>query len=327
MPRSKQIAAEFQATIGDAIRNRVLQFAFIASITASALSQPSFNSNPQLPQGHPPPGMQMPAPQAPDPSLLSAHIAGIASKDVPTAADFAQMAQLTIDYGMPMKQQGQLPDPRIVYDAIEAVTVGEELNNLAADWYNMRQQLYDLLEEPPEQDQQNQEQENQDQQDQEQQEDQQNQPQDQSGEGQEEQQDPSQQEQQEGENGQQNQEQSQEGQQNQQEDGQSQENQDQQGQGQDQQQQSQQQSESLGDMDTPDEPIQIDQQPQASQQQTEQIGGAEQKDLTQDPKQAKALQLLDKVKQKDEPSRFYMLLQNDEQEDDPQKPQSKKKDW
>ncbi len=92
------------------------------------------------------------------------------------ATDYSELANQTLTYGLRQKSTGQKLERSAVYDALDAVDAGEALDQAAADWPALRQQLNKLLEddEQQQQDQQNQDQQN-DQQDQENQDDQQQQ--------------------------------------------------------------------------------------------------------------------------------------------------------
>ncbi len=236
-------------------------------------------------------------------------IASIAEKEAHDPTDYQQFAQLTLQLGQSALQQGQrIPDPSI-WDGIHAVDAGHSINPLQTDWAMLREELEKLLEEPPEDQQQNQE--NQDQDQSENSEDQ-------------------------NESGEENSDSEPSGENS---DSQEQENSDQQS-GENQepqenergeeepqngdQESEQQQSESLGDMNEPEETPQLDKQPKEEQ---TQIGGTEQQPPPRSAKQAMTLQQLEQLKQQDKPGALHMMLQNAERDENAPPPQKLKKDW
>ena len=248
-------------------------------------------------------------------------IASIAEKPSREPTDFEQLAQMTLQIGQTALQQGQrIPDPSI-WDGIHAVDAGEAIAPMRADWNNLRAELEKLLEEPPQQEDQNQ-QDNQEQQ------------QDQNSDEQEsennEQSDSNNPDSEQGDN------QESSDQQNSEEDGRQQnsqqEQQEQNGSEQQQQngnengQQSQQQ-ERIGDMDDSAESPELDQErSQQAEQETREVGGEPSEQTPRSAKQAMTLQQLEQLQQQDKPGALHMLLQNAERSDKPtdRKPQ---KDW
>jgi len=250
---------------------------------------------------------------APEGPTLGEMIGSIAEKDSREAADFEQLAQMTLQLGQSALQQGQrIPDTSI-WDGIHAVESGRAINPLRADWDTLRQELEKLLEEPPQdeqqqdQNQENQDQENQEQSEEQNQSDEQNSESDSNDEPSESQESESS-EDQNSEN---------------QESPQSQEN-DEQSQSGEQQSQQPQQSESLGDMDDSQETPQLDQQPEEEQ---TQVGGTQQQPPPRSAKQAMTLQQLEQLKQQDKPGALHMMLQNAERDENAPPPQKLKKDW
>ena len=248
-------------------------------------------------------------------------IASIAEKPSREAADFEQLAQMTLQLGQAALQQGQrIPDPSI-WDGIHAVDAGEAIAPMHADWNALRTELEKLLEDPPQQEEQNQ-QENQEQQ------------QDQNSEEQEsennEQSDSNNQDSEQGDNqessDQQNSEQNGD-QESPQEDQQEQNGSEQQQQNGNENGQQSQQQERIGDMDDSAESPELDQErSQQAKQETREVGGEPTEQTPRSAKQAMTLQQLEQLKQQDKPGALHMLLQNAERSDKPadRKPQ---KDW
>lgn len=132
----------------------------------------------------PPPGVTTPA-AAPPAAPLSKLVGELSARDTLHAADYANMARTTIHYGESI-QAAQQPVPELpVRDALAAVDAGELLDNNAADWPRLREQLEAFLKKPDDQQQQNQDdqqkQDKQDQQKNDQKQDNQQQQQNQSG--------------------------------------------------------------------------------------------------------------------------------------------------
>ena len=248
-------------------------------------------------------------------------IASIAEKPSREAADFEQLAQMTLQLGQAALQQGQrIPDPSI-WDGIHAVDAGEAIAPMHADWNALRTELEKLLEDPPQQEEQNQ-QENQEQQ------------QDQNSEEQEsennEQSDSNNQDSEQGDNqessDQQNSEQNGD-QESPQEDQQEQNGSEQQQQNGNENGQQSQQQERIGDMDESADSPELDQErSQEPKQETREVGGEPSEQTPRSAKQAMTLQQLEQLKQQDKPGALHMLLQNGERSD---KPADRKlqKDW
>ena len=248
-------------------------------------------------------------------------IASIAEKPSREAADFEQLAQMTLQLGQAALQQGQrIPDPSI-WDGIHAVDAGEAIAPMHADWNALRTELEKLLEDPPQQEEQNQ-QENQEQQ------------QDQNSEEQEsennEQSDSNNQDSEQGDNqessDQQNSEQNGD-QESPQEDQQEQNGSEQQQQNGNENGQQSQQQERIGDMDESADSPELDQErSKEPKQETREVGGEPSEQTPRSAKQAMTLQQLEQLKQQDKPGALHMLLQNAERSDKPadRKPQ---KDW
>jgi Ca-activated chloride channel homolog len=112
---------------------------------------------------------------------LSTTIARLAEQPNLTAKDYSELAQTTVTYGQRIKSAKQRPVESALRDALQAVDLGQKLDDKAADWPRVRQELEELLkkEEPPKQDDQKQKQDQQ-KQDKQQNQDQQNKDQNQS---------------------------------------------------------------------------------------------------------------------------------------------------
>ena len=248
-------------------------------------------------------------------------IASIAEKPSREAADFEQLAQMTLQLGQAALQQGQrIPDPSI-WDGIHAVDAGEAIAPMHADWNALRTELEKLLEDPPQQEEQNQ-QENQEQQH------------DQNSEEQEsennEQSDSNNQDSEQGDNqessDQQNSEQNGD-QESPQEDQQEQNGSEQQQQNGNENGQQSQQQERIGDMDESADSPELDQErSQEPKQETREVGGEPSEQTPRSAKQAMTLQQLEQLKQQDKPGALHMLLQNAERSDKPTDRKTQK-DW
>ena len=88
---------------------------------------------------------------------LTTLIGRLASRDHPSASDYAELARATVTYGQRTQSSGEKVPEGPVRDALAAVTAGEALDPKAADWPALREQLNALLpkkeEPPPEKDQ------------------------------------------------------------------------------------------------------------------------------------------------------------------------------
>ncbi len=270
-------------------------------------------------------------------------ISQIAEKDDITAADYAMMADGTMQVAMQLMQQGEKMPEAPIKDALDAVAAGRAMNPEETDWDKIEQRLLDLLN-PPHQDQQQQQQQQQDSKDQEQQQDGEQKEQDgssgsseESGKDSKQSEDGSQgensQEQQEGEKGDQGE--PQEGQEGEQ---QSQDGQDQQSGGQEDengestQMPNTQDGAQMGELDQNQEEHQVEldgneQQPQpAPQEQMQTLGGQQTTGEPVDAETAALRQLLEQLKQQDQPGKLYQILQ-EAQSGGKKKQQPNTKDW
>lgn len=88
---------------------------------------------------------------------LTTLIGVLATRDHPSASDYAELARATVTYGERTQSSGEKVPEGPVRDALAAVTAGEALDPKAADWPALREQLNALLpkkeEPPPEKDQ------------------------------------------------------------------------------------------------------------------------------------------------------------------------------
>lgn len=261
-------------------------------------------------------------------TTLPDYIASIAEQDEISAQDYHNMAQGTMDVAMAVLQSGEkMPEPPL-RDALDAVAAGRELDPTIPDWDDIEQRLLDLLNPPPQQQQQNQDQQQEgDSSDsQETQEGQDGEPQ-KSGEGEQsdsenqeggEQQDQPQEGQ--SEDGEQNQDGSQEQQSGEEggdeEAANSQQTQDgaQMGElGEDQEEQNVQLDESAGDQESSPEDMQS-------------VGGQQSTGEPVNAETAALKQMLEKLKQQDEPGKLYQILQ-EAQSGGQKKQQPNAKDW
>jgi hypothetical protein len=259
--------------------------------------------------------------EAEGPSVGEA-IASIAEKSSREASDFQQLAQMTLQIGQSALQQGQrIPDPSI-WDGIHAVDVGEVIAPMHTDWSALRSELEKLLEEPPQQEDQNQQDQNKEQQNDENSEEQESENNNQNG--------SDNQDSEQGENpdssDQPNSEQS--GEQDSEQENEEEQN------GSEQQQQNgseggqqNQQQERIGNMDESANSPELDQERvQENKQETREVGGEQSEQTPRSAKQAMTLQQLEQLKQQDKPGALHMLLQNAERSD--QQPSYKsQKDW
>ena len=256
---------------------------------------------------------------------LAEEITSIAENENRQAGDYHSIAETIATIGETSKQQGQAVPAPTVFDGLHAVDLGEELNPLETDWPNLRERLEALLDQPPQQEEdQNQEGESDEQESQDEQSgsDQQNK------DGKEEQSDES------GEN-----QQTPEQDENQQSDpsdqpGDQGEQNDSSGEG-DQQQEAPPKSPNkehggVGDLeDSPEQP-ELDQQPpqqppQPQQAPMQQVGGVKEQG-EQTARQAMAQQLMDQLKQQDDPGKLFMLMQQAE-DGTPITVPKNRKDW
>lgn len=271
---------------------------------------------------------------------LPDYISQIAEKDDITAADYANMADGTMQVAMQVMQQGEKMPDAPIRDALDAVAAGRALNPEETDWDKIEQRLLDLLN-PPHQDQQQQQQ--QDSQDQEQQQDGEQKEQDgssssseESGEdseqGEEGEQGDNSQEQQDGEKGDQGE--PQEGQEGEQQsqDGQDQQSGEQSEDGESTQMPNTQDGAQMGELNQNQEEQQVEldgdeQQPQqASQEQMQTLGGQQTTGEPIDAETAALRQLLEQLKQQDQPGKLYQILQ-EAQSGGKKKQQPNTKDW
>ncbi|MDQ8187546.1 hypothetical protein [Pelagicoccus sp. SDUM812002] len=275
-------------------------------------------------------------------TTLPDYISEIAEKDEITAEDYAKMASGTMQVAMQVMQQGEkMPDPPIE-DALDAVAAGRDIDPEHSDWDQLEQRLLDLLN-PPHQEQQPQEGESSE--DQEEQQDGDDQQQDGSagsseessenseesdsesqGENSDEQQDAQQ-----GEQGDQQQE-GQEGEQESQ-DGQDQQNGEQSDEGESTQQSNTQDGAQMGQLDQNQDEQQVEldgetaeQPPERSPEQMQTLGGQQASGEPVDAETAALKQLLEQLRQQDQPGKLYQILQ-EAQTGGKKKQQPNAKDW
>jgi Ca-activated chloride channel family protein len=246
---------------------------------------------------------QAPASPAPG-SELKKLVERLSARSSLTAANCADLARQTIEYGQSVRQSGQPLKPGIVQDGLSAVDHGEQMDPQESEWPKLRSQLKELLNEPPKQDQKQDENKKEDSK-----QDQQKQDEKKSGQDNQQQQDKDKQEKQEQQKQQQEQEKTQE---------QS---------GQEQQQSEQKQDNSQPPSPQPSESAQAQPTPSPNPQNkdTQKIGGGkpDDKERREHPELAEQLQKLDEVRQKDSPAELYQLLQ----QKDPRPEGTPKKDW
>ncbi len=277
-------------------------------------------------------------------------ISQIAEKDDITAEDYANMASGTMQVAMQLMQQGEKMPEAPIKDALDAIAAGRAINPEETDWDKIEQRLLDLLNPPHQEQQPQQDQKQQDSKDQEKQKDGEQKEQDsssgsseESGENSKQSEDGSQgdnsQEQQEGEKGDQGEaQQGQEGQKSQEGEQQSQDAQDQQSAGQQgedgesTQMPNTQDGAQMGELDPNQDEHQVEldgneQQPQpASQEQMQTLGGQQSTGEPVDAETAALRQLLEQLKQQDQPGKLYQILQ-EAQSGGKKKQQPNTKDW
>lgn len=103
---------------------------------------------------------------APDPAQvlaeieapLNALVTRLAAQQHVNATEFAALAEETITWGNQLLQMGTPPEVSVIHDALAAVDLGEVMDEQAADWPTLREELEKLLEESQEQQQQQQDQ-------------------------------------------------------------------------------------------------------------------------------------------------------------------------
>ncbi|MBK1877725.1 hypothetical protein [Pelagicoccus mobilis] len=268
---------------------------------------------------------------------LPDYISQIAEADEITAADYHNMAQGTLEVANAIGQQGQkMPEPPLK-DALDAVEAGRNLAPELADWNEIEQKLLELLNPPEQQEQeQQQDQQNSDQNSEEQEggEDQQQQGQD--GEQNQESSEDGQQSESEGQEGEQQQ--SDQQQDSQSQEGESQESQDQQDGQQGEQGQDGQEGElppakdgaQMGNLEQPEEQqdVQLDGQEaqQTPPEQMQTLGGQQASGEPIQADKAAIRQMLEQLKQQDEPGKLYKILQ-EAQQGQKKKSQPNAKDW
>lgn len=92
-----------------------------------------------------PPGM--PTEEMPDFGAPVAELIGeLAGQDSVVATEFADLAEATLAWGNQLLQIGQPITESVVYDALDGVDLGESLDEAAADWPTLRDELEKLLE-------------------------------------------------------------------------------------------------------------------------------------------------------------------------------------
>lgn len=277
-------------------------------------------------------------------TTLPDYISQIAEKDDIAAEEYANMASGTMQVAMQLMQEGQeMPEPPL-RDALDAVTAGRAIDPEHTDWDQIEQRLLDLLN-PPHQEEQEQQQEGDSSEDQEGEQDGEEQQQDgqsgsseegeeQSDESEQQSQEQEGQDQQEGQNGEEGQDQ-QEGQNGEQEsqDGQEEQSNEASEQGEQEQMPNTQDGAQMGDLDQPQEEqqVELDGDPQQQQQpsqpeQMQTLGGQQGTGEPVDAEMAALKQLLEQLKQQDEPGKLYQILQ-EAQSGGKKKQQPNAKDW
>lgn len=94
-------------------------------------------------------------------------IAEVCVKDLPTAKDYARIAQSTVDLGRRTLQSKEQIQKEIIASGLDSVDIGEQLDAKAANWPKLREELQSLLKSedrhspPPQEQPQEQEKENQ----------------------------------------------------------------------------------------------------------------------------------------------------------------------
>lgn len=284
-----------------------------------------------------------PIPQEEAGQTLPSYISQIAEAGEISGIDYHNMAAGTLQVANAVKQQGQQLPESVLHDALNAVAAGRELSPELDGWDEIERQLLELLNPPEEDQQQQQEQQNSDQENSENREGEQNQDQEgQSGEQ-------DQQESQDGEQSQQDQDgqQEQNGEEDQQQD---QDSQSQDGENQDQQNpedgQSGEQSQDgqegelppakdgaqMGELEQPEEQqdVQLDGQEDAPQEsppeEMQTLGGQQTAGEPIQADKAAIRQMLEQLKQQDEPGKLYKILQ-EAQQGERKKSQPNAKDW
>ena len=261
---------------------------------------------------------------------LAEEITAIAENENRQAGDYRSIAETIVTIGETSTQQGQAIPVPTVFDGLHAVDLGEELNPLETDWENLRERLEALLDQPPpqeedqNQDGESEDQENQDEQsgsDQQSKDGKENQDsEDQSDESGENQQTPEQDESQQGD---QSDQQGEEGAKNDssEEDGHQQK---------DPTKSPNKEHGGVGDLENSPEQPELDQQqppqpPQPQQAPMQQVGGVKEQG-EQTARQAMAQQLMDQLKQQDDPGKLFMLMQQAE-DGTPITVPKNRKDW
>jgi len=261
---------------------------------------------------------------------LAQEISAIAENEDRDARGYRTIAETIAATGEAMKQQNQAPPEPPIFDGLQAIDLGEQLNPLETDWAALRERLETLLDKPPPQDQQDQNDQQQDEenQDQEPQDGENNQ------QGQDGQENQNSDQQNESSNENQESQPQQDGQDNQQSEGDKNNPDEQNGEGQEEPSQApNKENGGVGDLDESAEQPKLDQpgeqpppKPQAPPMQ--QVGGVqEQGDQT--AKQAMAQQMMDQLKQQDDPGKLFMLMQQaeDGEKGAPIAAPKKRKDW
>jgi Ca-activated chloride channel homolog len=122
---------------------------FLALLPAGLLSQPAASPAPGTAAGTP---SAPAAPAAADPFAepLVKTIAEVSAKAAPSAADYARIADRSLDFLQRKAGAGEKFAPNVVHSGLDAVDAGEAANPKAADWPKLRQELQTFLEKPPE---------------------------------------------------------------------------------------------------------------------------------------------------------------------------------
>ncbi|MBC2607459.1 hypothetical protein [Pelagicoccus albus] len=288
----------------------------------------------------------MPEPEYPDLGTpLREHIAQMAESSQPSGADYLSMAEQTLQFAMSEMQQGRkMPEPPL-RDALDAIETGREIDPDAGDWDQIEQRLLDLLNPPvdPENQQQQQQQDSGDNSEQQDGEQGESGEQQQSEDGQSQDSESQDGEQSEGEQGEQSQDQQGEQQEGdsesqpdeQQEPGDSNSAGEQDPEGEQGQQLPQaQDGAQMGDLEEPQE-VELDgqeeqapppPQPSATPEEMQTLGGQQGTGEPIDAENAALMQMLEQLKQQDEPGKLYKILQ-EAQNGGRQKSQPNTKDW
>lgn len=245
-------------------------------------------------------------------------ISEIAEKPDRQAEDYQQIAQHTHAIGQQAQQSGQSIPHSAVFDALDAVAAGRQLDPDAADWDTLQSELERLLEPPEQQEDEQQEDEQQEQQDGEQKEE---------GSGEQDGSNSDVSEQEDGSEGEPS-DQQQEGQNGQEPNGQDSEEQSESSEGSegDQEQQAREDGAKVGELQGSDQPVELDEEAPGEPEEMQNLGGQKNQGEPLDAKNAAVRQMLEQLKQQDDPAKLFQLLQ-EAQTGERRKQQPNERDW